>query len=70
MDYNQRDRDSLTSTALHRYIWPVGYIASRFFTDYQDPDTRVKYWCTIQDGGENPLVCVCMRGCVCGERCF
>jgi hypothetical protein len=38
-----------------KYIWPVGYKATRYYTSVKDTNNRCLYTCEIHDGGENPI---------------
>lgn len=38
-----------------KHIWPVGYRISRAFRSMNNPDTSVRYTCSIVDAGDKPL---------------
>jgi hypothetical protein len=41
-----------------RYLYPVGYAASREYYSIKDPEKIVKYTSSIRDGGDAPLFVV------------
>lgn len=38
-----------------KYLWPVGYKSTRYYTSVKDTNNRCLYTCEIHDGGENPV---------------
>ncbi|EFC48931.1 predicted protein [Naegleria gruberi] len=38
-----------------KYIWPVGYKSTRYYTSVKDTNRRCLYTCEIKDGGESPI---------------
>ncbi|KAG2374521.1 hypothetical protein C9374_010805 [Naegleria lovaniensis] len=38
-----------------KYIWPVGYKSTRYYTSVKDTNKRCLYTCEIKDGGEAPI---------------
>ncbi|KAL9657275.1 hypothetical protein ABK040_011495 [Willaertia magna] len=38
-----------------KYIWPVGYKSTRYYTSVKDTNKRCLYTCEIKDGGDAPI---------------
>lgn len=36
-------------------LYPVGFRAARIYKSFTHPDQEVKYFCTVKDGGDDPL---------------
>lgn len=45
-----------------RAIYPVGYTATREFTDFSDPTSRLIYSCEVREGPAGPSFAVTPRG--------
>jgi hypothetical protein len=41
---------------LVRYLWPVGFKATRLFASQYNPDEKVEYHCAILDSDDGPVV--------------